>query len=116
MGSLFHAGQPLLWQAPSRRARVGAPEGFWGGQALVVSRTTARHVLARWDVGRTPHDMQLPLLASEVSPLYFHTPSLAQQRDVKSTWGPGTHRALDYDPAFVAPESQRRRSHGLTDR
>jgi len=119
IGSLFHAGQPLLWLDRTRRARVAAPEGFWGGQALVVSRTTARHVLARWEAGRTPHDMQLPLLAAEVSPVYFHTPSLAQQRDVPSTWGPGSHRALDYDPAFVAPEPQRgnrRWSHGLTDR
>jgi hypothetical protein len=117
MGSLFHAGQPLLWQDGTRRAKVAAPEGFWGAQALVISRATARHVLARWEPGRSPHDMQLPLLAAEVSPVYFHTPSLAQQRDVPSTWGPGNHRAIDYDPRFVAPELPRRRHpHGLTDR
>jgi hypothetical protein len=104
LGSLFHCGQPLLWQDDPRRARVAAPEGFWAAQALVISRATARHALRRWVLGVNPHDVQLPMLASELAPVYFHTPSLAQQRDVPSTWGAGVHRAPDYDPGFVAPD------------
>jgi hypothetical protein len=102
LGSLFHCGQPLLWEDPVRRARVAAPEGFWGAQALVISRATACHALRRWNMGVSPHDVQLPLLAAELAPVYFHTPSLAQQRAVPSTWGAGVHRAPDFDETFVA--------------
>jgi hypothetical protein len=115
-GSLFHCGQPVLWRDDVRRIKVAAPEGFWGAQALVLSRATAIHALRRWCTGSHPHDMQLPLIAAELSPLYFHTPSLVQQRDVPSTWGPGTHRSPDFDVAFVAngPATPSRDAHGST--
>jgi hypothetical protein len=113
LGSLFHCGQPVIWRDEQRRASVAAPEGFWGAQALVLSRRTAQHVLRRWQTATLPHDIQLPALAAELSPVYFHTPSLAQQRDVRSTWGLGGHRAADYDARFVAPEPQNRSRHGL---
>lgn len=84
MGSLYRC-QPIIWRDGRRRALVAAPEAFWGGQALVVSRATARHVLRRWTPEQQPHDVQLPLLAAEIGPVYYHAPSLVQHRSVPST-------------------------------
>jgi len=102
LGSLYHCCQPILWRDARRRLMVAVPEAFWGGQALVISRATARHALANWTVGKTQHDALLPLLAAQIAPIYYHVPSLVQHRPVPSTWGNAIHCASDYDPLFVA--------------
>jgi hypothetical protein len=70
MGSLYRCCQPVIWRDGCRRALVGVPEAFWGGPALVVSRATAGHVLRRWTLGQRSHDVQLPLVAAEIGPVY----------------------------------------------
>jgi hypothetical protein len=100
LGSLYRCCQPVMWSSPERRFLVGVPEAYWGGQALVVSRATARHTLERWTAGMCAHDAQMPLLASQLSPIYFHRPSLVQHRTVTSTWGNGVHVAADFDREF----------------
>jgi hypothetical protein len=102
LGSLYRCCQPVLWHNRPQRYLVATPEAFWGGQALVVSRATAHHLLDRWVEGGRPHDVKLPVLASEIGPVYFHAPSLVQHRTVASTWGNTRHQARDYDPEFRA--------------
>jgi hypothetical protein len=102
-GSLYRCGQPIIWHDVRRRTLVAAPESFWGAQALVVSRATASHALARWELGQRPHDTQLPALAAQLGPVYYHHPSLVQHRAVDSTCGTKAHRSPDYDPRFCSP-------------
>jgi hypothetical protein len=102
-GSLYRANQALLWTNPDERYAVGAPESFWGAQALVLSRATAQRLLDRWVEGGRAHDLKMPLLAAEVGPVYFHLPSLVQHRPGPSTWGNRQHRAADFDAEYKAP-------------
>jgi hypothetical protein len=102
-GSLYFVGQPTLWRDLPGRSIVAAPEAFWGAQALVLSRGTARHLLARWPPGPLAHDLKAARLAGEIGPLYGHVPSLVQHRQGPSTWGGAVHHAADFDPAFRAP-------------
>jgi hypothetical protein len=103
LGSLYRCCQPVLWQSRPQRYLVAMPEAFWGGQALVLSRATARHLLSRWVEGGRPHDVKIPRLASQIGPVYFHAPSLVQHRTVPSTWGNTCHQARDYDPLYRVP-------------
>jgi hypothetical protein len=100
LGSLYRCCQPVLWANRRERFLIGVPESFWGGQALVVSRATARHALQRWTAGLCAHDGQIPVLAAQLGPIYFHRPSLVQHRTVASTWGNGVHVAADFDREF----------------
>jgi hypothetical protein len=102
-GSLYALAQPMLWRDEASRCATAAPEAFWGAQALVLSRGTARHLLARWPAGARAHDLKAARLAGEIGPVYCHVPSLVQHRVGPSTWGGAVHQATDFDPAYRAP-------------
>jgi hypothetical protein len=100
--SLYAHEQPLLWRDPSTRTAIAAPESFWGAQALLLSRATARDLLSRWPAGPRAHDLKAARLAGQLGPLYCHLPSLVQHRLGPSTWGGSHHQAADFDPAYRA--------------
>jgi hypothetical protein len=101
-GSLYRTHQRLLWRNPAQRYLMAAPESFWGAQALVISRGTARYLLERWKPGGVAHDLKATRLAAELGPVYCHLPSLVQHRAGPSTWGGIVHQAPDFDGAFRA--------------
>jgi hypothetical protein len=103
-GSLYRANQTLLWQDQASRCAIAAPETFWGAQALLISRGTARHLLAHWQPGVRAHDLTAARLAATLAPVYLHVPSLVQHRIGPSTWGGGVHQAPDFDPDYRADE------------
>jgi hypothetical protein len=102
-GSLYHAQQRVLWQDRAQRCALAAPEAFWGAQALVVSRGSARHLLTQWEQGGRAHDIKAARLAAQLGPIHCHLPALVQHRIGPSTWGGATHQAPDFDPEFRAP-------------
>jgi hypothetical protein len=102
-GSLYRVHQRVLWQNPVQRCALAAPESYWGAQALVVSRGTARYLLDRWEGGGRAHDIKAARLAAQVGPIHCHLPALVQHRIGPSTWGGGTHQAPDFDPRFRSP-------------
>jgi hypothetical protein len=102
--SLYWSNQPLLWRNEGARYLVGAPEAAWGSQALLLSRTTIHYLVDHWDQCREQHqDIRMARLAAQISPIYYHTPSLVQHSEGLSTWGNGAHRASDFDPLWSAP-------------
>jgi hypothetical protein len=99
--SLYYCGHTTRARHRQARFTVAVPETMWGAQALLLSRTTIRYILDRWDDQSCDHqDVRMALLAARLSPLYFHIPSLVQHRDVASTWTDGRHQADDFDPLW----------------
>jgi hypothetical protein len=80
-----------------------APESAFGTQAVLLSRPTVEHVVSGWNTSNAAADLKLMSLAGQFRrPLYYHSPSLVQHRQVPSTWGGGTHSAPDFDPNWRA--------------
>ncbi|HXU83943.1 MAG TPA: hypothetical protein VN914_21255 [Polyangia bacterium] len=102
-GSLYRVTQRMLWQDPAQRFALAAPESFWGAQALLLSRGSARHLLANWPPGGRAHDLKAARLAAEQGPIYCHVPALVQHLAGPSTWGGVVHQAPDFDPDYRAP-------------
>jgi hypothetical protein len=112
MGSLYNPGLPLqggaapadLWGA---RYLPLAPDGYYGAQAVVLSRAALRVVLREWDTPG-PYDLRLAFIAERHgSGVVAHAPSLMQHVPVASTWGGVAHRAVDFDPFFRPPRPAR---------
>lgn len=68
----------------------------FGSQALVLSRATARYCVDRWDDTHKGTDLRLYSLASRITPLWFHRPSLVQHVQEASTCGSPSHAAADF--------------------
>jgi hypothetical protein len=89
------------WQ--TRFARL-APGGYYGAQAVVLSRAAVTTALREWDEPGLL-DLKLAGIALRHSPsIVMHCPSLVQHLDTPSVLGCVYHRAIDYDPLFRAPE------------
>jgi hypothetical protein len=102
--SLYRCRQTARWRHPGARFMVAVPECTWGSQALVLSRTTIRHILRFWEEECSAHqDVRMALLAARLSPLFYHLPSLVQHQAVASTWAQDRHQAEDFDPLWRAP-------------
>ena len=96
--SLYYCNQPLLWCNDRERYGIGAREGSWGAQALLMSRTTVRYLVNHWDACDIRHqDIRMAVLAGRLSRIYYHLPSLVQHRLSESTWGNRQHHATDFD-------------------
>jgi hypothetical protein len=102
-GSLYTHDYSMLWRDQPGRTAIAAPEAFWGAQALVLSRGTARHLLSCWPGGSRAHDLKAARLAAQMGPVYCHLPSLVQHRPGPSTWGGNAHQAADFDAAYRVP-------------
>lgn len=106
MGSLYNPGLSLadgpadLWGV--RRVRL-APGGYYGAQAVVLSRAAILAALNEWDVDPGLFDLKLAGSAlRHSSGVELHVPSLVQHIPAPSTWGGVPHRALDFDPFYRA--------------
>lgn len=100
--SLYDPGRPYTVSRPSERYRVVLPMEAWGAQALVMSPATAQYISAHWDEQDGNPDIRMPRLASHVTPIYYHAPSLVDHAEVPTTWGGSVHRAADFDPEWRA--------------
>ncbi len=101
-GSLYNPNVGELERRPERNTMLARPETVYGSQAVVLSRATLGHLLAHWGEVIGMQDIKMSRLASRVTPLYYHTPSLVQHTGVNSVWGGHFHTARDYSPAWKA--------------
>ena len=100
--SLYNPGRPFLIRRESERCLIVDPRFVWGAQALLLTPRTARFVDAAWDDCDGNPDQRMPLIASRVTPIYYHLPSLVDHAPAASTWGGIDHRAIDFDAEWRA--------------
>ncbi len=103
--SLYNPGRPYLARCVTERWVVAQPELVWGSQALVFTPSMARYLERHWDEKEGNPDQRMPRLASRVTPVYLHLPSLVDHAPVPTTWGGMEHVAQDFDPEWLAPGS-----------
>jgi predicted O-methyltransferase YrrM len=97
---------------------VAVPEAGYGSQAFLLSLPTARLLERQWHTMAGMQDIKMSRLASRVTPIYYHLPSLVQHVG-RSTWGGATHTAADFsadwraEPVSVDRRPRVARSHIL---
>jgi hypothetical protein len=103
--SLYNPSRPFLMRREADRVLVADPRFVWGAQALVLTPRTARFIDRGWDECDGNPDQRMPLIASRVTPIYYHVPSLVDHAPVPTTWGGMEHQSTDFDPEWRAPRS-----------
>jgi hypothetical protein len=98
--SLYNPGLHHFHKSVRERFVVISPQAAWGSQAILMTPMTLRYVLSRWNEDSGNADERMARLASRVTPLYYHVPSLVEHAPVATTWGGISHRARDFDPSF----------------
>ena len=101
-GSLYNPNVGELERRPERATMIARPETVYGSQAVVLSRATVAHMLAHWDEVPGMQDIKMSRLAGQVTPLYYHLPSLVQHTGVNSVWGGHFHTARDFQARWKA--------------
>jgi hypothetical protein len=96
-GSLYNPGLFDTTHIDDRTLRADMARKPWGAQAIVTTPATLFYVLSRWNqnLGGWSGDLIFYALAHQVTPVYFHTPSLVQHTG-ETTWGGQAHRAPDF--------------------
>lgn len=102
MASLYDPGVAARERDHARAFSIAHPELVYGSQAMLLSRATIGHVLDGWERVPGMQDMKVSRLATEVTPIYYHRPSLVQHVVAASTWGGPAHRARDYSASWRA--------------
>jgi len=82
--TLFNPSGASIGTKLNRTTFLDAKCAF-GGQALLFSSSTARHLLDNWDRCEGLHDFRMSKLAALLGPIYCHSPSLVQHVSVPST-------------------------------
>jgi hypothetical protein len=100
--SLYNPERPFIRRSERDRYLIAYPDSVWGAQALVMTPRTARFIDANWELAPGNPDQRMPRLASRVTPIYLHFPSLVDHSPVPTTWGGIEHRALDFNPDYRA--------------
>lgn len=100
--SLYNPTISELERRPETRCFVARPNAVYGSQAFLLSLATARIVVERWDRVPGMQDIKMSRLAADVTPIYYHVPSLVQHVE-RSTWGGAAHTACDFDGSWRAP-------------
>lgn len=100
--SLYNPNRPFFLRRPEEHYLVADPRFVWGSQALVLTPATARFIDAHWDTAPGNPDQRMPLIASRVTVIYYHVPSLVDHASVPTTWGGMGHSAADFDPDWRA--------------
>jgi hypothetical protein len=78
------------------------PGGYYGAQAVVLSRAAVAAALREWDEPGLL-DLKLAGIARRHAPaVVLHQPSLVQHLETPSLWNGPYHRAVDFDPFFRA--------------
>ncbi len=101
-GSLYNPNVRELVRNEGCAFFVADPAAVYGSQAIILSLATARHILDNWNSIAGMQDIKASRLAAQVTPLYYHTPSLIQHSKVASTWGGVWHQACDYNEEWRA--------------
>lgn len=100
--SLYNPDRPFIVRRPNERYLVADARYLWGAQALVVTPATARFIDDNWDTAPGNPDQRMPQIASRVTSVYLHVPSLVDHAPAPTTWGGMEHSALDFDPNWRA--------------
>jgi hypothetical protein len=105
LASLFNPGfQPVACDVINHSLIV-EPFQMFGSQALLLSKTAIRRILAHWEEIQEPVDLVMPrLIGQRGKPIYCHAPSLVQHRGRRSTFGHGFFQAVDFDPRWKAAD------------
>jgi GR25 family glycosyltransferase involved in LPS biosynthesis len=101
-GSLYNPNVGEQERRPERATMIARPETVYGSQAIVLSRATAAHIVNHWGEVRGMQDIKMSRLAAQVTPLYYHLPSLVQHTGVSSLWGGHFHSARDFQARWKA--------------
>lgn len=99
--SLYNPTISELERRPDADCFVARSNAVYGSQAFVLATETARFIIEHWTRVPGMQDIKMSRLAAEVTPIYYHVPSLVQHIGV-STWGGATHTACDFDPGWRA--------------
>jgi hypothetical protein len=99
---LVDAGAGPFFGTLYNAARTTNPHAMWGSQALIVSRDVAAYVVKYWDEEDHLCDTRIPRLASRITTVHVHAPSLVQHVGAASTWGGTFHQAHDFDRTWRA--------------
>ena len=99
--SLYNPTISELERRPDAHCFIARSNAVYGSQAFVLASETARFIVEHWERVPGMQDMKMSRLAAEVTPIYYHVPSLVQHVGV-STWGGATHTACDFDPGWRA--------------
>ena len=94
--SLYNPNVRTLDRDEANAFFVADPDSVYGSQAFVLSAATARHLVEKWESHIGMQDIKMSRLAAQVTPIYYHRPSLVQHTGVESAWGGSYHRALDF--------------------
>ena len=94
--SLYNPGISVESWLPHGDGFIARTGHVYGSQALLMSRVTAKHILTKWYSIDGMQDIKMSRLASELSPVLYHAPSLFQHTQVASTWGGVYHYAADF--------------------
>ena len=84
-------------------AQTTNPHAMWGSQGLVISPEIARFAIDHWNEEEHLSDTRIPRLASRITTVHVHSPSLVQHVGAASTWGAAFHQAPDFDRNWRAP-------------
>lgn len=109
--SLYNPNRPFLHRDHGSRYLMAYPDSVWGAQALVMTPRTARFIDVNWEGGHGNPDQRMPRIASRVTPIYLHLPSLVDHAPVPTTWGGIEHSAPDFDPEYRARERNATAAH-----
>jgi hypothetical protein len=95
-GSLYNPGIEPIAGTWSNDHFIARPTRVWGSQAFVLARDTILHIVENWDRIERVSDIRISRLAAEVTPLYYHRPSLVQHRDAPTLFRTPPHQASDF--------------------
>jgi hypothetical protein len=96
--SLYNPGVCFLERSEESSYCLVDARCVYGSQALLLSRATARYVVAHWDEEGGFQDNRMARLAARLGRIYYHVPSLIQHVGLVSGWGGPYHRAADFQP------------------
>jgi hypothetical protein len=85
---------------------IARPEAVYGSQAMLLSLSTAKDIVAHWEDVSGMQDIKISRLAARKCPLYYHTPSLVQHVGKRSVWGGQFHTANDFQESWRADQRQ----------
>lgn len=94
--SLYNPGIPPVAGTWADDHFVARTTRVWGSQALILARATIVHIIANWHRIDRVSDIRMSRFAAEVTPLYYHRPSLVQHRDAPTLFRTPPHQANDF--------------------
>ena len=101
-GSIYNPNVRALERDDAHAFLVADPNSVYGSQAFVLSAATAQHIVNHWESLIGMQDIKMSRLAAQVTPIFYHRPSLVQHIS-ESVWGGQFHQALDFQQDWRAP-------------